>query len=461
MMVNRRLFLVSSALGAMGLSQSGTKAWPQSANAEPALSLRGSLDASHMGMRPGAYGDQSVALQNAIDKAVEAQKPLYLPAGDYQISNIQLRSGLMLTGVPEATRLVYSGQGHLFFGTDISNLRLENMTIDGANRPLADYAPALIHLSSAAKVLIRDCVITGSSKSGLVLDRVQGRITGNQISGMREVGLQSNEAQGLEISSNIIAYCANNGLLVWRWTKGDDKTLVLNNRIHDIRARSGGTGPYGNGINIFRADGVNVSNNIIDNCDFSAIRFNASSHAQIMSNSCTRSGEVAIYAEFGFEGAIIASNVIEDAATGISITNFDHGGRLGIAQGNLLRNIHGRNRFPTDTPTYGIGIAAEADASVQGNLIEEAAYAGIALGWGPYLRDVSATGNVIRKSGMGLTVSVVDGAGDAIITDNVLSQNRKGGIFGMHWLKTATKDLARASGKAIPANIMIDRNRVS
>ena len=51
-----------------------------------------------------------------------------------------------------------------------------------------------------------------------------------------------------------------------------------------------------------------------------AVRGNSSSDIQIIANSCTRLGEVALYAEFAFQGALIANNLVDIAATGISIT---------------------------------------------------------------------------------------------------------------------------------------------
>ena len=39
----------------------------------------------------------------------------------------------------------------------------------------------------------------------------------------------------------------------------------------------------------------------------------------------------------------------------------------------------------------GIGIAVEADVAVTGNVIEGAPSAGISVGWGAYMRDVSVT----------------------------------------------------------------------
>ena len=39
------------------------------------------------------------------------------------------------------------------------------------------------------------------------------------------------------------------------------------------------------------------------------------------------------------EGAIIADDLVDKAATGVSVTNFNEGGRLAVVQGNLIRNL--------------------------------------------------------------------------------------------------------------------------
>ena len=45
--------------------------------------------------------------------------------------------------------------------------------------------------------------------------------------------------------------------------------------------------------------------NRIRNAAFTAVRGNAASNLQIVGNTCSGLGEVALYAEFGFEGAVI------------------------------------------------------------------------------------------------------------------------------------------------------------
>ncbi len=186
------------------------------------------------------------------------------------------------------------------------------------------------------------------------------------------------------------------------------------NRIEDIEARNGGTGENGNGINIFRAGNVIVSNNRISGCAYSAVRGNASANLQILGNNCTDIGEVAFYAEFGFEGTVISGNLVDGAASGISVTNFNEGGRLAVVQGNLIRNLRLRPEEPVDK--RGDGIAVEADAVVSGNVVENAPGIGIAAGWGRYLRDVVISGNLVRKAERGIVVSVSEGAGSCLIT---------------------------------------------
>ncbi len=205
-------------------------------------------------------------------------------------------------------------------------------------------------------------------------------------------------------------------------------------RLKTPHARSGGTGENGNAINVFRAADVIVRNNMIRRAAFSAIRGNAASNIQIIGNNCAELKETAMYAEFDFEGAVVADNVIDTAENGIAITNFNNGGRLATVHGNLLRNVGVRR--PDNPPEgAGVGIGVEAETTVTGNVIENAPYAGIRLGFGPYLRNVTASGNVIRNAGIGIAVSVVQGAGAAAISGNIIQDAKRGAIVGMEWHK--------------------------
>jgi uncharacterized secreted repeat protein (TIGR03808 family) len=277
---------------------------------------------------------------------------------------------------------------------------------------------------------------------------MEGEVSRNIITDAANIGLHSFDARGLTVSGNSVRRAGNGGIWIWTSDRRDDGTIVADNRIEDTAARGGGSGQNGNAINIFRAANVVVRGNRIRNAAFSAVRGNAASNIQIIGNACSGLGEVAIYSEFEFEGSVIANNTIDSAATGVSVTNFDKGGRLAVVQGNVIRNL---TRNPPDgteaNQGHGTGITVQADTSVTGNVIENAPSIGIEAGWGPYLRDVTVTGNIVRQAGYGITVSVVSGAGSAVIANNLITGARRGAIVGMEWNKAVSGDLISDSGR--------------
>ncbi len=136
------------------------------------------------------------------------------------------------------------------------------------------------------------------------------------------------------------------------------------------------------------------------------------------------------------------------------MANFDKDGRLAVVQGNLIRNLR-RGRPAGDDPNdaAAIGIGVEADTVVSGNVIENVEGAGIQAGWGPYLRDVTVSANVVRGADYGITVSVAPGAGAAVIADNLISDARLGAIVGMEWNKMVADDLGRDAPPALRATV--------
>ncbi len=289
---------------------------------------------------------------------------------------------------------------------------------------------------------------------------MDGEVSGTAFTDIADVAISVHDAAGLMLARNTIAGAGNNGIQIIRSVAGDDGTIVVDNRIDNVGNRSGGSGQYGNAINAFRAANVIVRGNRIRRCAFSGVRGNTASNIHIEGNSITEAGEVALYAEFGFEGAVIANNTVEGAAIGVSVTNFNDGGRLAVVQGNLIRDLKSQRPVGTDPgDSAGIGIAVEADTVVSGNLIEGAPLAGIVLGWGRYLRDVSATGNVVRSADIGIGVSVTPGAASALIANNIVSDSGRGAIFGMAGAKVVTADLGAGGTEKYP-HLSISGNRV-
>lgn len=423
------------------------------------VDLRGPIDAAEYGVLPGTADNQSKRFEKMLRKAAASDVPVFLPPGTYRLSNIDLPDNTRITGVPGASRIVYTGEGHLFMADGLRRVQLSNIVIDGDNRWLGDYAGALVQLRGVAEVVIDNCEIAGSRKHAVQMERCGGRIERSHISGAAQAAIYAVESTGLSVTGNTISDCGNGGILVHRWIKGEDGTMISGNRVTRIAATAGGTGQNGNGINIFRADGVMIANNHVSDCAFSAIRANAGSNVQITGNQCLRSGETAIYSEFGFEGAVVTGNLVDGAANGVLIVNFDEGGRLATVANNVIRNLSLTGPYQHDGAGFGFGIAVEADTTVSGNVIENAGKWGMMLGWGPYLRNIIATGNIVRNAPVGCAVSVVEGSGTALLADNLFQETPDGGIVGFRWNEKTTGDLALAGNGGF-AHLTIEGNRV-
>lgn len=390
--------------------------------------------------------NQTAGLQKAIDEAAAAGKVLHLPAGTHITGPLSLPANCQISGVPGSTFLEFRG-GACITAENVANIRLQGLVLDGRGLPLSEGpSDALLSLINVDQAVIRDCRFQNSGNTGISLHGSSAKITDNEIMVAANAGIFAQDSTGLEISHNYVHDCGNNGIQVWRSSKGSDNSIIALNRIERIRADAGGSGQNGNGVNIYRADGVSVSSNMITDCAYSAVRSNAGSDCQIIGNNCARIGEVALYAEFEFEGALVANNIIDDAASGIAITNFNKGGRLAVVQGNLIRNLYTRDHYDA----RGVGISAEADTLITGNTIENAPVAGLVLGWGDYLRDVSAANNLIRGAKIGIGISVSEGAGTAAVTGNMISGTEEGAIRGMNHTEPTGQDLTSADKYVTP-----------
>jgi uncharacterized secreted repeat protein (TIGR03808 family) len=355
-----------------------------------------------------------------------------------------------------ASKLTFGDGLSLIAGEHIASVTLSGLTLDGGERTLGDNR-GLVHLNDIRALRLIDCDIASAGGNAVALASCDGAISGNAISGAADNGIFASDSRGLTISGNTIRGCGNGGIRVWQSEKRRDGSIVADNRIEDTQARGGGDGQNGNAINIFRAANVIVRGNIIRKAAFSAIRGNAASHIQMTGNNCFDLGEVAIYSEFDFEDAVIADNVIDRAAFGISVTNSQQGGRLASVRGNIIRNVRtSPGRPPAE---QGSAIGVEADTAVTGNVIENAQNAGITAGWGEFLRNVTIQGNLVRKANIGVAVSVVKGAGPAVIAGNMFAGTLGGAVVGMEWQKKVTGDLALAGAENYP-QLRISGNQI-
>jgi uncharacterized secreted repeat protein (TIGR03808 family) len=454
MNLNRRHLIGASAAGLAGALVMS----PDAARAAPLTSTLG-RDATQYGVRPGSPDDQTKILQRAIDDAARAQVPLALPSGVYRTGMLRLQSGTQLVGVRGATRLVFSGGASMLQGEGAGSVGLTGITFDGGGIALPTRR-GLVHCVGGRDIRIADCEISGSGGNAIWFENVSGDISGNIINNTATTAIVSFDALGLLVSRNTISGTSDNGIEILRTAIGDDGTQVLDNRIENIKSGPGGSGQYGNAINAFRAGNVIVRGNRIRNCDYSAVRGNSASNIQISGNSVSDVREVALYSEFSFEGAVIANNTVDGAALGVSVCNFNEGGRLAVVQGNIIRNLLPKRPIGTaPDDDAGIGIYVEADTAVSGNVIENAPSFGIVAGWGKYLRDVVISGNVIRNAFVGVGVSVSPGAGTALVNNNMISETPRGAVVGLDHARPVTPDLTMEGAQHF-AQVVVGVNAV-
>ena len=397
----------------------------------------GALSAA--GVKAQTIIDSAPLLQREIDAAAKLGRVVQIPPGISYVSRLRLPSTVRLVGAGRSSRLVAVGGGPMLSIDRAESVVIENLAFDGAG-----HAPGgdggLIEAQDTAELRLLDCSLERVAGHGAKLLRTGGMVTRCRFRALAESAVFSTDGAGLSVTDNRVEECGNNGVLIWRSAAGDDGSIIRGNHFAHIRANRGGDGPYGNAINVFRAGGVITEGNVIRGCAFSAIRYNAGSNASITGNSCSDLGEVAIYVEFGFQGAVVQGNLVDGAALGISITNFDQGGRLAACTGNVVRNLD-RPR-PQGMDLSGVGIHVEADTVVSGNAVDRADFVGLEIGFGTGLRNVLATSNVVSDCAYGVAVSVAQGAGSASVTNNVIARSRRGAIVGMAWDKVTVPDLA-------------------
>ncbi len=398
---------------------------------------------------------RSLDLAQRLREASLKGAAVTLPAGETSLMGLDLPDGAILIGVPGRTVLKLSGVGPLISAAMARRITLENIVFDGG----AGFTPkdkGLLDFSDVVNLSIRGCAIRHSSARGINLTRCGGVVAQNEISDVIDVGLYSLDGLGVDIDNNHVRRCGDNGVLIYATSPGRyDGSRLRNNLIEDIDNRSGGNGPYGNGVFVWGAGVVRVERNRIYRCVYTAVRNNGAHHVEVIGNDCKSFGEKAMYAEFGAKNSTFKDNRIEDAGAGIAIANADKGTDGAIVSGNTIVNM----RKGVNDPEFGpemlwlTGILAEKNVDVTGNRIVGPGWIGIALGgWRENLR---AEANEISGVDYGVALATGDGAGDALVARNRISA-RKGAVIATAGMNFLPGDLTKPGAKKYPRLIVRD-----
>lgn len=434
------------------------------------------------------YSGNGSDLQAAVTAAIAAGKSLYLPAGSYDVANVQIGGRLRIWATPgTATLRLANGAAYVFYAGGYDDLTLEGLTFDATGRthavdsglPVRPLVASKRQRAANSMLRVRNCAFRGTAGAGVLVYGTAAEIRDNVFDTLgTAVHLQ--DADGTRVCDNDISSIAGNAVVVQRASLGVDGALIAGNRISTVtQTDPASTGWEGNGILVYKASEVQITGNRIVGCAYSSIRANYCSGTQIVGNTSKSCGETAIYLEALADGAtlpeghrsVVASNVIEDAAVGIAVANWNYGGRLVAVTGNLLRNIVVKvvsAGTPNQASTGGLGIAVEADAAISGNVVEGATVFGILLGTNGYTRDLACTDNLIRSSPIGIGFSKEAGAGQIFIASNMVrgyvDDAAHGAIVplsygGSGYVRTTGADLGQADTSTTWANVRVDRNR--
>ncbi|MDB5588255.1 MAG: family TAT-translocated repetitive protein [Devosia sp.] len=402
------------------------------------------LHAVDFGVVPGIADDQSKSLQDAIVAASASGQKLVLPPGTIFVADIAFASRVAIEGTPGSTQLTGWNGGSIGAFTSVSDAKVANVIFAGSADDAAGGLSAILAVVSSLSVSFTQCSFIDSPTTGLFITDSAVTISDCDFRGHGDAAIHALDNRDLLITGNRISDCGNAGIRIWRSEGGSDGSIISENRIWNIKANDGGNGQNGNGINVFKADDVIVSDNHIADCAFTAVRLNTTNNTQVSGNTCLNSGEVAIFSEFAFSGSVIANNIVDGAAGGISMTNYNEGGHLAICTGNIVRNIAPRSLVNPDTTPF--GIAAEAEAAVTGNTVTRVPGPAFVAGYGPYLSNVLIASNVMYDILIGVAVSVAPGAGNAQIANNMIFDPEHA-VVGMAWADMVEPDLIANAAK--------------
>ncbi|MEO8684111.1 MAG: TIGR03808 family TAT-translocated repetitive protein [Devosia sp.] len=406
-----------------------------------AVRAQSTLEASEFGVTANSGTDQTAAMQQALEQAGLSGETLLLPAGEIQVDDLTFPALIALQGSGTGSALTTSAGKRVGVIAGANRATFTNIIFGGSPGGAPDSG--IFEVNGSDGVSFDHCIFTAGN-TGLVIFDSAVSITDCVFGDHDDAAIHALNSRGLIISGNRISVCSNAGIRIWRDQPGLDGSIITGNRIVTVDWRRGGNGENGNGINVFKADGVIIANNHISNCAFSAVRLNTTMDTQVSGNNCLRSGEVAIFSEFAFSGSVIANNIVDGAAGGISMTNYNEGGHVAVCTGNIVRNIAPKSLVNPDTTPF--GIAAEAEAAVTGNTVFRVPGPAFVAGYGPYLSNVLIANNVMYDILIGVAVSVAPGAGNAQVANNMIFDPEHA-VVGMAWDDMVEPDLIANAAK--------------
>jgi uncharacterized secreted repeat protein (TIGR03808 family) len=407
----------------------------------------------------------TIFLTEGIAEATRRSRPYVLPPGVTTIYQLALPDGAHLLAARGGStlRLGYAGP-MISNALPCDRVTFEGVTFDGAGRPITGPY-GLLTFTDVAHVEMDSCNLHDSAIA-LLNRRCGGRIRLSTFHDLTDTAVYDDNCAGMVIDANKIMRCGDNGVHHWSTkTRRHDGSRISNNVITDVSNRSRGDGLYGNGVRVAECGPVVVENNVIERCEYSAVRNTGGWDIVVANNRCKSFNERAMYAEFGFRNATFKNNVIEDCGAGIAATNYIGPGNGAGAEiiGNIVSKIrpsHPDNEFG---PQMGwlSGIEGEGDVRIAGNIVTGSPGFGILAGFFHARQNVTVEGNRLIDNEYAIGVATQGDPGPCAIIANELRGSRKGNIVAMLQTEVVSGDLAVTGDAGHYKNLTLRDNRVS
>lgn len=370
-------------------------------------------------------------LAQRLRDAARTGAAVRLPPGEITLKGLDLPDGATLIGAPGRTVLRLTGLGPLISAQAARRITLENLILDGAGASVP-REKGLVDVADVVAFNMHGCTVRRSSARGVNMQRSGGTVSQSVIQDVIDCAFFSFDGLGVDFDNNQVRRCGDNGVMAWTKIAGTyDGARIRNNVIEDIHNRSGGNGPYGNGVLVYGGHSVRVENNRIRRCAYTHVRNNAAVNCQVIGNDCVSCGERSMYAEFGAKNSIFRNNRIEDVGSGIGVANPERGTDGAIVEGNTILKMTERHPDTDFSPEmlWMTGVDGEKNVQILGNTIS-GGWIGVALG-GPH-ENVRVEGNTIADVDYGVIFFVFNGGGASTITRNRIRGARKASIAASH-----------------------------
>ena len=207
-------FAASSGSSLVGFIQAGTGAVATTVQAK----LRQYVSVKDF----GAVGDGVTNDTAAIQAAITAAYNVYFPDGTYLVNaQINLKSGLMLTGTPSSIiKLASAVTPYVFRGDTLSNIVIENLTILGNG--ISGFST--IYISNSSNVLVQNCKITKSGATALYFVGCSFvKVENCELSENYYYGLEFRDCDGCKAIANLCYLNGNTGVA----TSGGGRGIML------------------------------------------------------------------------------------------------------------------------------------------------------------------------------------------------------------------------------------------